>query len=74
MDAEDFTLYDGANTQVVEYFSAVFPWVRVSVLSDSLIEESINCRNLSGFVVSSEQGDVSRIFKFQAEQELEGLN
>lgn len=74
MDTEDFSLYDSTNTKVVKYFGAVFPGVGVTILSDSLIVKSVDSGNLSGLMVSSEESNVSRIFEFQTEQELESFN
>ena len=61
MDAEDLALNDGPDAKVVEDLSAVLPWIGVAVLSDSFVVKAIDCRNLSCLVVSSQQGDVSRV-------------
>lgn len=53
VDAEDLALNDGANAQVVKDFGTIFPWVSVSILSNSLIIESVNSCNLSSFMISS---------------------
>lgn len=47
MDAEYFTVNDCTDGQIVKYFSAVFPRVRVTVLPVDFIIESIDCGNLS---------------------------
>jgi hypothetical protein len=61
VNAENLALDHGANTEVVEDFSAVFPRVGVSVLSDSFIIETVDSCDLSCLVVSSEESDVSGI-------------
>lgn len=61
MDTEHLTLDEGGNAEVVEHLSAVLPRVRVTVLSDDLVIESIDRSDLSRFVVSSEKSDVTRI-------------
>ena len=63
MNTEDFSFNDCSNAQIIKDFSAVFPGISVTILSDSFIIETINSGNLSGFVVSSQQCDVCRIFK-----------
>lgn len=63
MDTEDFAFNDSSNTEIVEDFSAIFPRVGVSILSDCLIIKTVNSCNLSSLVVTSEQGDVSWIFQ-----------
>lgn len=74
MDAENFSFNNGTDTEVVENFCAVFPWISVSILSNGLIIESIHGGDLSGFVVTSEQSDVGWILELKAEQKLECLN
>ena len=74
MDAEDFTLDNSSDTEVIEDFSAVFPRVSISVLSNGLVIEAVHGGDLSSLVVSSQQGDVSWVLELQAEQKLEGLD
>lgn len=74
MDTEDFTFNNSTNTKVIEYFGAIFPRIGISVLSNSFIIESIDSGNLSSLVISSKEGNVSRILEFQAEKELESLD
>jgi hypothetical protein len=71
VNAEDLALNDSSDTEIVEYFSAVLPWVSVSVLSNGLIVESIDSSDLSCFVISSKESDMSWVFQLEAEQELE---
>lgn len=49
MDTESFSVDDGTNRQVVEYFSAVFPGVGISVFPVDFIIKSINSGNLSEY-------------------------
>lgn len=74
VDTEDFTFDNGTNTEVVENFGAVFPWVRVTILSDSLIIETVNGSDLSGLVVTSEQGDGAGVLQLEAHEKLESFN
>ena len=74
MNAEDLTFDYCSNTEVIENFSAIFPWVGVSVLSNGLIVETIHGSNLSSLVISSKEGDVGWVLKLETKQELEGLN
>jgi len=67
VDAKDFTLHNGANTQVVKNFAAVLPWVGISVFADSLVVESVHRCDLSCLVVSAEKSDVARPLQFEAE-------
>ena len=74
VDAEDFTFDDGADAEVIEHFSAVFPGVDVSVFTHGLFVEAVNGGHTSGLVVASEKGDAVGPLQLQTEQELEGLN
>lgn len=74
MDTEYLTLDDGTDTEIVEDFCAVFPWVGVSVLSDGLIVEAVDGGDLAGLVVTSQESDVCWILHLEAEKELEGLD
>ena len=47
VNAENFTIDDSSNRQVIEYFSAVFPRVGITVLTVDFIIETINCGDLS---------------------------
>ena len=74
VNAEDFSFDDGADTEVVENFCAVLPWVGIAILSNGLVVEPVDCGDLSGFVVSSQQGDVGWVLQLQAKKQLECLN
>jgi hypothetical protein len=74
MDAENLALYNSSNTQVIEDLSAIFPRIGIAILSDGFIVEAINSGDLSGFVVSSKEGDVGRVLKFETEEQLEGFD
>jgi len=53
MDAKDFTFNNGTDTKVVEYLSAVFPRISISILSNGLIIEAIDGSDLPSLVVAS---------------------
>ena len=74
MDAEYFAFYNRTNAEVVEHFGAVFPRIRVAILSHCFIVEPIDGCDLSRLVVTSQQGDVLGVFQLQAQQELETLH
>ena len=68
MDAEYLALNNSTDSEVIEYFSAVFPWVGISILSDGLIVESIDCGDLSSLMVSSQESNVSRVLQFETKE------
>ena len=71
MNTENFAIDNSSDAEVVEDFSAVFPGIGVSVLSNGLIVEAIDGGDLSGLVITSKERDVTWVFHFEAEEELE---
>jgi hypothetical protein len=51
VDAEDFAIDDSSNGQIVEHLGAIFPGVRISVLSVDLIIKSIDSCDLPGLKI-----------------------
>jgi hypothetical protein len=74
VDAKDLALDDRANAQIIEYVHAVLPRVGVPVLADIFIVKPIDLRNLSGFVVTSQEGDVAWVPDLKTHEKLEGFN
>jgi hypothetical protein len=74
MDAENFSFNNCTSAEEIENLSAELPRVGISVLADTFIVVSIHLRNLSSFVVSSQQSNVVGPFKLEAHQKLEGLD
>ena len=68
VDAENLSFDDSADAKVIEDLSAVLPWVGVSVLSNGLVVESIDGRDLPRLVISSEQSDVRWVLHLEAEK------
>lgn len=50
-------VHEGSKGKVVEKVGEILPNVRVAVLSETLVVEAVNLRDLSAFVVPSEDGD-----------------
>ena len=74
MDAEDFTFNNCTNSQVIEYFGAILPWVSISIFADGLIVEAVNRCDLSCLVITTEKSDVTWPFQLEAEKQLECFN
>lgn len=64
MDTENFSLNNSSNTKIIEDLGAIFPRIGITILSDGLIIESIDCCDLSSFVVTSKESNVCGILKF----------
>jgi len=52
MEAENCVVYNCSERQVIEKLCEVNPDIRISVLSEALIVEAINLRNLTHLVVT----------------------
>lgn len=74
VDTEHFALDNGSDSKVIKDFSAVFPGVGIAVLSDCLIVEPVDRRDLPRLVVASQQRDVCWVLHLEAEEQLEGLD
>ena len=74
MHAENLAFNDCSNSEVVENFCAVLPWVCVSVFPDSFVIEAIHRRSLSRFVITSQESDAVGPLKLKAHQVLESFN
>lgn len=74
MNAEDLSFDDSTNTEIVKDLSAVFPGVSIAVLPDCFIVETVNSCNLSCFMVTSKESDMSGVLKLEAEEKLEGFH
>lgn len=74
MDAEDLAFNNGADTEVIEDLGTIFPGVSITVLANGLVVKAVDCSDLSGFVVASQQSNMSRVLELQAQEQLEGLH
>lgn len=74
VDAEDLALNDSGNAEIIEHFSAVSPWVWVTILAHGLFVETVDGGDSTSLVVSSQESDAVGILKLEAEEELEGLD
>lgn len=74
MDTEHLALDNGSDSEIVEDFGAVFPWVSIAILPDSLIVEAVDSGDLPSLVVSSQEGDMSWVLHLEAEEQLESFD
>ncbi len=57
VQAEDLIVDQGGEREVIEEVGEVFPNVRIAVFSQAFVVEAVDLGDLSGFVVSTEDGD-----------------
>lgn len=68
MQAENLVVDKGGQGQVVKEIGEEFPNVGVAILSQAFVVEAVNLCDLTGFVVSPENGDALRIPDFEGNE------
>lgn len=74
MQTEELILNHGCERKVVKKFGEALPDVRVAVFSGALVVEAIDLSDLSGLVISSEDGDSVFVADFKGEEESDCLD
>lgn len=74
MQTEDLVFDQSSEGEIVEEVGEVFPHVGVAVFAEALVIEAVDLRDLSGLVVSTEDGDTLGVTDLQADQEGHSLN
>jgi hypothetical protein len=74
VEAEDLIIDQGCEREIIEKVGEVFPDVRVTVFSKTLVVEAVDLCDLAGFVVTTEDCDALRISDFESNQEGDGFN
>ena len=73
MHAEDPTVDDRTEREIVEHLAAPAPDVGGAVLALAFVVEAIDLGDLAGFVVSSEDEEVFGVFDLVSEEEANGF-
>lgn len=71
---EDLVVDQGSEGEVVEEVGKVLPHVGVAVFSEALVVEAVDLGDLTGLVVSSEDGDSLRVSDLEGDEEGDGLD
>jgi hypothetical protein len=61
VETEDLVVDKGGEGEVVKKIGEVFPHISIAVFSKALVVESVDLGDLTGFVVSAEDGDALRV-------------
>jgi len=69
VEGEDFSLDQGTQGEIVEHFGEVAPDVRITVLPDGLVVETVHLGGGSALVVTSGEGDPIGVPNLQSEEE-----
>jgi len=68
VDAENFVVDNGCEGQIVKDLCAVAPDIDTSILTEAFVVETIDLRNLTRFMVTTDQGNTLWISDLEGEQ------
>jgi hypothetical protein len=74
VEAEDLVVDEGGKGEVVEEVCKVFPYIRVAIFSQTFVVETVDLRDLTGFVVATEDCDALGVSNFESNEESDGFN
>jgi hypothetical protein len=74
MEAEDLVVDEGGKGEVVEEVCKVFPYIRVAIFSETFVVETVDLRDLTGFVVATEDCNALGVSDFESNEESDGFN
>lgn len=67
--AEDLLIDEGGKGEIVEEICEVLPYVGIAVLSETFVVETVDLRDLTGFVVATEDCDSLRVSDFESNEQ-----
>jgi len=74
VETEDLVVDQCRQRQVIEEVGKVLPDVRVAVFTQTFVVEAVDLRDLSGFVVSTENGDALWVANLESHKKSDGLD
>lgn len=74
VQTEDLIIDQGSERQVVEQVCKVFPDIRVAVLAETLVVETVDLGDLAGLVVATENGDALWVSNLECNQQGDSLD
>jgi len=67
--AEDLVINEGSEGKVIEEVGEVLPDVGISIFSEALVIKAIDLSDLTGFMISTENGDSAWVSDFERDKE-----
>ena len=74
METEDLVVNECSQGQVVEEVGETLPDICIAIFAQTFVVEAVDLRDLSGFVVSSENCDSLRVADFECDKESDSLD
>jgi hypothetical protein len=74
MKTENLVIDQGSEGEVVKEVGEILPDISVSVFAKTFVVETVDLGDLTGLVVSSEDGDSLRVSDLEGDEKSDGLN
>ena len=74
MHTKDPPIHDCSQTKIIEHFTTISPHRCAPKFPQTLVVESVNLSDLTGFVITPDEGYTIWITDFEGEEEEEGLD
>lgn len=74
MQAENLSINEGGEREIVEEVSEVLPHIRIPVFAQTLVVESVNLRDLSRLMIATENSDSFTVSDFQSDKKRHRFN
>lgn len=74
VEAEDLVVDQGGKGEIIEEIGEVFPYIRVTVLSETFVVEAVNLSDLAGLVITTKNCDALRISDLECNEEGDGFD
>ena len=72
--AEELIFNNGSQRKIVKEFSEAFPNIWISIFAAALVIEAVDLSDLSGFVISSKNGDSVFVSHFECDEKGDCFN